>query len=61
MTVVSTVEYAFSELVQHPNRVTDELASHRRVILRRRGAPDLALIRADQQDHDLAEVEGLGE
>jgi hypothetical protein len=56
---MAEAEYAFSELVQHPNRVAAAVESNRRVILRRRNAPDLALCRADLHERDLTEVKGF--
>ena len=53
---MSVVEYPFSDLLRRPNQVTSEVETHARVVLRRRGAPDLELSRADTRRSELSQA-----
>jgi hypothetical protein len=56
--VTSPVEdLPFSEFLHHPAAAADRLESVRALRLRRRGASDLALIKADQLDRDAVVVD----
>lgn len=50
--MVAAFDLPFSEFLHHPAAVADKLADVRVLRLRRRGASDLALMRADQAERD---------
>lgn len=53
------IERPFSDLLRRPKEVSREVADHD-VLLRRRGAPDLRLTRADRDDERLTAVAVFG-
>lgn len=53
---MSIAEFPFSDLVRHPTRVAAAADSNRRVLLHRRGAPDLELVRADTARCELSQA-----
>lgn len=56
---VTTCDFAFSDLVRRPTEVAHAADSHRRVVLHRRGAPDLELARADWREGELAQADAF--
>jgi len=59
MVFVTTCDFAFSDLVRRPTEVANAADSHRRVVLHRRGAPDLELSRADWREGELAQADAF--
>jgi hypothetical protein len=60
MSRMTTVcEFPFSDLARHPAEVAKAADTHRRVILRRRGAPDLELSRWDYRQGELSQAESF--
>jgi len=56
---MTTCDFAFSDLVRRPTEVANAADSHRRVLLHRRGAPDLELSRADWREGELAQADAF--
>lgn len=53
---MTVAEFPFSDLVRHPTTVAAAADSNRRVLLHRRGAPDLELTRADALRSELSQA-----
>ena len=56
----TTEQFTFRDLLREPKRVSEAVDRERRLVIHRRGAPDLVVTRADLFEDELAGASGLG-
>ncbi len=56
----TTEQLTFRDLLREPKRVSEVVDRERRLLIHRRGAPDLVVTRADLFEDELAGASGLG-